>query len=880
MRKEVKYNGYSATPSDYECLDGDLAYAMGVVKDDGSMRPILPPKVVFSSLYGYNIVGIHKTSVFEHYLVSSYNKDKLYWRTEESSSLTLISSFSSKILQVATVGNTIVVLLESGLHYALWQPATLSYISLGNKIPECHISFGLQGTAKASDSFTFTYAAGGSEDNPSRISEQVLAKVNSFIAEEVTGKGKFIYPFFVRYAYRLYDGSLTHHSAPILMIPTTWTNPIVPIIGSVGDTASTAKVFAVTCDLDYKPLISSGNLANLKEWKDIVSSVDIFISAPIYTYKQSGLIKSLTGGYNEGCFYGKISGESVYKIHNVWELCKQHLSSEQVNYEVKLPEFDRQVLNSNIEDCGQFYFLKSIKLDEISLNRTKIDIGSDYLQALVSRELMTDDYQTHDTLIPKTQFVYNSRLNIANIERQLFEGYETTSMICYIDGRQVIGSGDVMDDVNIYTTVNTSDGTYTLKNTSLVFIPQSPLLFRYLFYPDPSATKMAIRPLGLDSKTEIEGVGAINKPWKEVQLKQHSFLNGAFYFSGFNATLPVQWSNNFPSQTVSSSARVSLPNKVYTSEVNNPFHFPLLGINTIGTGDIIGISTAAKALSEGQFGQFPLYAFTSDGVWALEVSSTGAYSARQPITRDVCLSAESITQIDSAVLFASERGIMLLSGSQSQCISNILDNRDTFDLSGLPHGSELLALLGLSSSKFDIVPFRDFLPESRMLYDYNHQHIILYNPSRSYAYVYSLESKTWGMIESNILSGVNAYPRALAMNGDYQLVDYSQNGSATRIKGLFVTRPFKLDEPDTLKTIDTLIQRGDFSKGSVKSILYGSRDLTNWHFIFSSNDHILRGFSGTPYKYFKLVSVYDLKSEESIYGFTAQYTPKFTNKVR
>ena len=223
---------------------------------------------------------------------------------------------------------------------------------------------------------------------------------------------------------------------------------------------------------------------------------------------------------------------------------------------------------------------------------------------------------------------------------------------------------------------------------------------------------------------------------------------------------------------------------------------------------------------------------------------------------------------------------MLLSGSQSQCISNILDNRDTFDLSGLPHGSELLALLGLSSSKFDIVPFRDFLPESRMLYDYNHQHIILYNPSRSYAYVYSLESKTWGMIESNILSGVNAYPRALAMNGDYQLVDYSQNGSATRITGLIVTRPFKLDEPDTLKTIDTLIQRGDFSKGSVKSILYGSRDLTNWHFIFSSNDHILRGFSGTPYKYFKLVSVYDLKSEESIYGFTAQYTPKFTNKVR
>ena len=129
--------------------------------------------------------------------------------------------------------------------------------------------------------------------------------------------------------------------------------------------------------------------------------------------------------------------------------------------------------------------------------------------------------------------------------------------------------------------------------------------------------------------------------------------------------------SDYPTASPREQRIIDLPNKIYTSEINNPFHFPVLGINTIGTGTILGISSAVKALSEGQFGQFPLYAFTSEGVWALEVSNTGSYSARQPVTREVCINTNSITQIDNAVLFATNRGIMLISGSTAQCISEV-----------------------------------------------------------------------------------------------------------------------------------------------------------------------------------------------------------------
>lgn len=183
----------------------------------------------------------------------------------------------------------------------------------------------------------------------------------------------------------------------------------------------------------------------------------------------------------------------------------------------------------------------------------------------------------------------------------------------------------------------------------------------------------------------------------EVTLEQHKFLNGSFYFAGWEN--PKEGSSSYPTTSPLAERIIDLPNKIYTSEVNNPFHFPVLGINTVGTGTILGICAAVKALSEGQFGQFPLYAFTTEGVWALEVSVTGTYSAKQPITRDVVINPDSITQIDTAVLFATDRGIMHISGSSTQCISDILNTEDLFSIADLPKSDALINIFNENPMK-------------------------------------------------------------------------------------------------------------------------------------------------------------------------------------
>ena len=371
-----------------------------------------------------------------------------------------------------------------------------------------------------------------------------------------------------------------------------------------------------------------------------------------------------------------------------------------------------------------------------------------------------------------------------------------------------------------------------------------------------------------------------------LPLKKHVNLNGTFFFDGWNPTLDqTGWitgivpHGTIPSLTTDNT--IPLPNKLYTSEINNPFYFPTTSIVTIGTGTILGMSTASKALSQGQFGQFPLYVFTTDGVWALEVSSAGTFYARQPITRDICTNPDSITQLDSAVIFATDRGLMLLQGSEAICVTDGIATEHPFNvLTKLPHAADLHAMLDHNADTcLPTQPFLAFLSGCRIIYDYVHQHIIVFNTNYTYAYVFSLKSKLWGMMYSNLASTLNSYPNALAMSQDNHLVSFSDTDQDI-CKGLLITRPLKLGDGDTLKSIHTLLQRGNFQRGDVNTVLYGSRDLVNWHIIATSVNHEIRNLRGTPYKYFRVASVATLTPDKSIYGITVDVEPRHTSVLQ
>lgn len=963
MNKEIKYNGLSTVPPDNTCQDGDSAMLLNLVPEDGALKPVSAPKLLLQLGENKKVIYIHKTISFSNYIIQDIKTFELYVLNaneklfERAVSLGAYRSLS----HVNAIGNTLLLFTEEYIIYFLWKQG--QYVMLGNHVPNLQLSFGLRGKPRIyslSDESHSTFNVNferidesrlyevWTEDNQKKITSQIMAKVNKFLADQTIKEGRFALPFFVRYALRLYDGSLVCHSAPILMNPSTKTAPVVfwnRVSGKEGYTEAECDIMLVSAGIDYQ-LLPDGENSHLRmnDWKDIIKSVDVFISKPIYTYDQSGNCKSFADTDNlDTKFIGaldisRFSDEKTIeraglinlpvrkraedtallpisvngtdltsgtpggretplgKYYVEWKYSKLYtlFFSKDSTYPkttISLPEHTDDKNREMLENVQNFYFLKSISINELSTSERKdIVVNKEYLQSLTTRETMTDDYLSHDRITAKYSQTYNGRINLSGIRRELFQGFMAGSMFSYAnnseaswelkkDGKVVLDFGSLdYRDISIQTMIEEGGERYIVNSyvsshlapfvssmyTNGDFAPTS--WGCYVFYPNTHATMMRIHA-GIDTY--------------EVKLKPHDFLNGAYGVIDYELIRKQNTTHTEPPTKLENI--IDVPNKIYTSEINNPFFFPVTGINTIGTGRILGIATAAKALSEGQFGQFPLYAFTDEGVWALEVNSTGGYSAKQPITRDVCLSSKSITQIDSAVLFTTDRGIMLLQGSQAMCISDVLNGENAVPITVLPKIDKILEHADLSKGTLRILPFMDFVRDCRMIYDYEHQRIIAYNTSKeyncNYAYMFSLKSKQWGMMQSNIADNVNSYPDALAVLYDGSLVNFSDETDEV-YKSIVVSRPIKLDTYDIHKSVDTIIQRGVFKKGHVKSILYASNDLYNWVPVWSSIDHYLRGFRGTPYKYIRIVLLANLSNNEGITGCSVQFTPRLTNQPR
>ena len=70
------------------------------------------------------------------------------------------------------------------------------------------------------------------------------------------------------------------------------------------------------------------------------------------------------------------------------------------------------------------------------------------------------------------------------------------------------------------------------------------------------------------------------------------------------------------------------------SRVDNPLFFPAVSTYSFDA-DIVAVCSNTVAVSQGQFGQHPLYVFTTEGVWlmSVDVSGAGSYLAQIPCSR-------------------------------------------------------------------------------------------------------------------------------------------------------------------------------------------------------------------------------------------------------
>lgn len=913
MTKEIKYGGFSASPNDHENLEGDLHVAMNLIPEDGTIKPVLPPGNMFTLPDGTGIVAIHDNGTFKHYILLNAFSQSLHWIDEQAQAVhDIVHDFGdAEIYHVEAIGNTLVVLASDGLHYILWKAGEYHY--LGTHLPELDLQFSTCRCAFSPPRTASEFSIGDtSKDQPyfndiirdkdikEGICMSIMAAVNSRMAAAYK-KNLFTMPFFVRYAYRLYDGeTITMHSAPIFMAlpdspPTVnmrWNihedGKVYPAVSGDGHT----RFYGCDCNfpgymLHYR-VVDEAQVEELKQWSDIIDRVVVYVSPQFYTYNQAAKDEDIT--------IGKETSELPLNKN-----------------------FNHQVVNN-----ASFHLVAEYEIDKLGDKSHDIDLSrssrsgyggnemhSSYCQVrldfeptndnIVVRDLMPDDYQSHDLLLATDKsaaFTYNKRINLAGLKRKLFKGFSPCCL--WFDYDQVEnddgttttgrtgragwarnregGSQTTDNDTNelmcqcTVVVKNDDVGEIVMRSESRKMYFYNDKRIVWFFYPNTKAVRAYF---------DIEG------DIIEVPLQQHPSLNGAYYY-GLAETSEQIAGVELPVESPDEDRIINMPNKVYTSEVFNPFYFPMLGINTVGAARILGLCAAVRPVSTGQVGYADLYIFTDNGVWVAKITNEGVYSDVTLVTGDVCINAASITQMETTVLFSTARGIMLISGSRAQCISHAIDDEGAFVPGMTGYIDQLAELNGLGV--IDVQPFRAFLPDCRSVYDYKGQRIIVYNPHFPYAYIYSLESNKWGMMQSSIIYTVRAYPDALAVVSDdnisslvnYSDTDYQQGDGSTLVNALLVTRPLTLDAPDILKTVSVVLQRGLFRKGMghVSSALFGSRDLFDWKLVMTSTNYAMRGWRGTPYKWFRVAVLLRLPAGESISGCSIKFEPKYTNRLR
>jgi hypothetical protein len=303
------------------------------------------------------------------------------------------------------------------------------------------------------------------------------------------------------------------------------------------------------------------------------------------------------------------------------------------------------------------------------------------------------------------------------------------------------------------------------------------------------------------------------------------------------------------------------------------------------TSNIHGLATTAKALSQGQFGMFPLYCFSDNGIWALEVSDTGTYSAKQPVSRAVCTNPESITQTEGQVLFVAKRGLMALDGANLSCVSEVLSGHNyTASLKKLDEVLKLAGFEGVSLPDH----IEEWMQDARFLYDDMRQYIYAFKSDDTLGYIYSISDQAWGMFVNDLEHPLPTYTDALAVsNPDSEnkrrlinMSDYKQADHESNYKSLLITRPMTLGSADAYKTIEALVLRGMIDKDDAKLVIWASNDLKQWEVIASSSTSWYRGRSGTPYKYYRIGVLLDWEEEDSLNGMSADITTRLTNRIR
>ena len=621
MKSRITFNGMNRYSPPNSAQPGDCTAIVNLRNQSNCLKPVGTPEYLYTpEKKNHRLVYVHICYDGEHHITE--NENTLYYEAlikkengniQKESSL-LFELNDLQVLSIQSIGNTLIIICTENIYYLLYKEG--KYIFLGEKpdIPE--ISF-FPYVEYTDAYFVSEYTFQHGYSNPTRLDTEDInyyndAYYNAFfqLQEKAWKRHYFIQPILIRYALTLYDGSRIFSSAPVMV---SLPHPIQPYQMSIR-----LKNSNNLCLGSHEGQIIAGNYSlkyyihqfNLDNWKDIVRSIDFFVSPEATIFepdqKQQGLKFTIERTEENETISFLLKGDISFL--DLKEIKKRYLQ-DSLFYKI-----------ATIEDWSDWKEGESYAIE----NKIRPDL-------LIHEEVLSPDNTTLLSTGAHVSYIHNKRLHIANLKKKLFPGFPLSLFNVGNKNAETV-------DAYICTYLKTERGECKVVwhgKSDYFFNQLSPLIS----YPDSNAYKMEI--VVKSENTRYKG---------SFLLTASEYENRADYLDETLSAITLE-NDSLPASTpldipLSENDTYTQPNILRVSELENPFIFPSEQTYTISNGEITGIATITAALSEGQFGEFPLYVFTEEGIWALQ-NGNGivCYGAQHQLNREPILPENPIVPL-------------------------------------------------------------------------------------------------------------------------------------------------------------------------------------------------------------------------------------------
>lgn len=847
----IQLRGISRTPSDRLTTDGGCAESLNVSLDNTELAPAFVPDDVTGKLglpdgLQAEKVFVHKTANYENFIVV----------TEESIAVVKDGNYEAfatidkdeSVIDITSIGNTLAISTNKQTLFALYK--NKKYLVFEGGLPKVRLDFvNVDELARHNDAVELVAHNGtvfklegyptielGVEENAYRVESERGRELLTKVCEEYqkildynAKRGSFSAPLFLMYGIRLYDGSIVNLSSPVMLGSAFYyesTKKNLPVnIRVLKDVAADGgRAYDYTVSIDVCNPFKIGIYKFIEDidltlWKDIISSVDVFVS-PTVNFFPDRNIRAKWGEKEEfaGLEYDTIILDPANSL-------------------------DEAKRENSITSVATFNLIKSYTLQEIKNAKQEMEVITEDLtqDKLAIKELLyssANEISYGDVSLQK-MITFNGKVISAGGSQILSRGLHSLNGLHAHQGAEEYSysfkyyvetqsSGELVSiSENIvlggqYIEPKTGQ-CYSRQGQSVSVVESMSEPFTWLSFPDSRCTKVEIL------KRRSDGTGGIYIG--RVEMKPHPLLpNVSYAYLGlgnslYNEVVYELDQTSYPEDMdefdrKDESRKEDLTNKVIASKSDNPFVYPAKGRITMDS-NVISLAVATSALSQGQFGQFPLYVFTEDGIWAMETAADGSFVTSKPLSRDVCTNPASITSIDNAVVFVTDKGVMLLQGSQVVNISSYMNGKhytieETAKVILEKTIEETIAKISkapvdqmaqviqnevsqsisqqetrasiertahsiIAEEEFfkDLLPilsdsthFMAFIKDATIAYDYPGQRLIFIKKDEKYQYIYKLDSNTWHKTAYglNLQSPLNSYPECLVQGEKHQKI--------------------------------------------------------------------------------------------------------------